>query len=242
MFRIFIGLEFKAGIAIGQHRGILRHQKNFAARRINSFQWGKVVIMREDKQQKLDRVAKGILSIVVRFGFESLTPSRLARATGVSRPWVYKYIGGSKEDLSSFAVDHFGKLFAQLDGGAKPASVEFFQDDEIQRTLKTLQFAKEHPEIIMLYFRFKGTPSVMGKAIEKIEKEYRKGKEFQIQETFKISKTESKAFTDILKSFKMSLCHQLISGSKTAYTDEEYLATVRSVFEIFFKHLKNKTK
>ncbi len=198
--------------------------------------------MREDKQQKLDRVAKSILSIVARFGFESLTPSRLARATGVSRPWVYKYIGGSKEELSSFAIDHFGKLFTQLDGATKPTSVEFFQDDEIKRTEKTLAFAIENPEIIQIYFRFKGTPTVMGKAIEKIEREYRKHKEFQIQETFKIGKTEAKVYTDILKSFKMSLCHQLISGSTTAYSYEEFGKTVKDIFEIFFSELLNKNK
>lgn len=196
--------------------------------------------MREDKQQKLDRVAKSILSIVARFGFESLTPSRLARATGVSRPWVYKYIGGSKEDLSSFAIDHFGKLFTKLDGGTKPASIEFFQEDEIQRTEKSLEFAIDNPEIIQIYYRFKGTPTIMGKAIEKIEKEYRKSKEFQIMETFNIDKTQAKIFTDILKSFKMSLCHQLISGSTTAYSKEEFSKAVRSLFEIFFTELKKK--
>lgn len=193
--------------------------------------------MHEDKQQKLDRVAKSILSIVVRFGFENLTPSRLARAASVSRPWVYKYIGGSKEELSTFAMDHFGNLFAQLDGSMKPASIEFFQDDEISRFENALTFAKENPEIIHLYYRFKGTPTIMGKAIEKIERKYRKAKEHQIQETFNISKTEAKVYTDVLKAFKMSLFHQFVSANTSAYSQKEYTNIVTEIFEIFFSKM-----
>lgn len=192
----------------------------------------------EDKQKKLDRVAKSILSIVVRFGFENLSPSRLARAAQVSRPWVYKYIGGSKEALSGFAVDYFGKLLAQLDASPKPATPGFFRDDEISRLENALIYAELHPEIIQIYYRYKGTPTSLGRAIEKVENEYRQAKIFQIKETFKTTQAEAEIYTEILVSLKMGLCHKWISGDlKGKVTRENYLKVVGATFKNFFANL-----
>lgn len=193
----------------------------------------------EDKQQKLDRVAKSVLSIVVRFGFENLSPSRLARAAGVSRPWVYKYIGGSKEALSEFAIEYFGKLLVRLDARSnKPASVEFFRDDEIARLQNALGFSEAHSEVIQVYYRFKGTPTSLGKAIEKVETEYRQAKIFQIKETFKVSELEAEIYTEILVSLKMGLCHKWVSGDlKGKVSREDYLKVVGNTFKQFFSNL-----
>lgn len=192
----------------------------------------------EDKQKKLDRVAKSILSIVVRFGFENLSPSRLSRAAGVSRPWVYKYIGGSKEALSAFAIEYFGKLLVRLDTGAKPNSVEFFRDDEIARLQNALGFAETHSEVIQVYYRFKGTPTSLGKAIEKVETEYRQAKIFQIKETFKVSEVEAEIYTEILVSLKMGLCHKWVSGDlKGKVSRDDYLKVVGNTFKQFFSKL-----
>jgi len=192
----------------------------------------------EDKQKKLDRVAKSIMSIIVRFGFENLTPSRLARAAQVSRPWVYKYIGGSKDTLSNFAVDYFGKLLAQLDSAAKPPSVSFFQNDEMKRLHNALLFAEEHPEVIQIYYRYKGTPTSLGKAIEKVEDQYRTAKVFQIKETFKVAQDEAEIYTEILSSLKMGLCHKWISGDlkNKSINREEYLKVIGKTFENFFEN------
>ena len=38
----------------------------------------------------------------------------VACSAKVSRSWLYKYIGKSKNDLLEFAVDYFGKIFAEL--------------------------------------------------------------------------------------------------------------------------------
>lgn len=194
--------------------------------------------MREDKQEKLARVAKSITGIVARFGFDSLTPSRLARAAQVSRPWVYKYIGGSKEALANFAVDHFGKLLTQLDASLKPSSVEFFESDETKRLEVALEFADENPEVIQIYYRYKGTPTIMGRAIEKIEEEYRKAKYFQIKETFKVTDQEAKVYAEILQSLKMGLCHQWVTGTLKADTSrEEFLQIIAKTFHIFFSKI-----
>jgi len=192
----------------------------------------------DEKQKKLERVAKSILSIVVRFGFENLSPSRLARAAQVSRPWIYKYIGGSKESLSGFAVDYFGKLLAQLDAVAKPARVDFFRDDEIARLEHALSFAEKHPDVIFIYYRYKGTPTSLGRAIEKIENEYRRAKVSQIKATFKLSQSEAEVYTEILVTLKMGLCHKWVSGDlKGKITRENYLKVLSETFRKFFARI-----
>jgi AcrR family transcriptional regulator len=199
----------------------------------------KSVTPSEDKQKKLERVAKSVLSIVARFGFESLSPSRLARAAQVSRPWVYKYVGGSKEALSNFAVDHFGKLLARLDEGPKPTSIDFFRDDEILRLQNAIAFSEQHPEVIQIYYRYKGTPTIMGKAIEKVEAQYRKIKSHQIKETFKIKDVEAEIYAEILLTLKLGLCHKWISGElKTKIKREEYLRVTGDTFRRFFANTK----
>lgn len=195
--------------------------------------------MREDKQEKLARVAKSIMGIVVRFGMDSLTPSRLARAAGVSRPWVYKYIGGSKEALSNFAVDHFGQLLTQLDSGSKPPSVDFFESDEIRRLENALELIDDNPEVIQIYFRFKGSPSIMGTAIDKIEDQYRMAKVHQLKETFQLSDKEALVYTEILKTLKMGLCHQWLTGPlRGQISREEYVSIVSKSFNRYFAKMK----
>lgn len=195
--------------------------------------------MREDKQEKLARVAKSIMGIVVRFGMDSLTPSRLARAAGVSRPWVYKYIGGSKEALSNFAVDHFGQLLTQLDSGSKPASVDFFETDEIRRLENALDLIDQNPEVIQIYFRFKGSPSIMGTAIDKIEEQYRQSKVHQIKETFDLSDKEALVYTEILKTLKMGLYHQWLTGPlRENLSRQEYVEIVSKSFHRYFEKMK----
>lgn len=191
----------------------------------------------EEKQIKLDRAAQSILSIIVRFGLESLTPSRLARSADVSRAWVYKYIGGSKDELSKFAVEHFGKLLAQIDSKPKPSTKSFFLEDEMRRLNNALDFGEKHPEIIQIYFFHKGSQSILGKAIENIESEYRTAKTFQIKSTFKVSEKDAEIYAEILSSIKMSLCHKWVLGGfeKRKILKKDFVRVVERIFKNFFE-------
>ena len=70
---------------------------------------------KDSKQEKLEKVAAACLSIVHAQGPRALTLSRVARSAGVSRAWIYKYIGGSHDELIECAAEYFGKIYSRLE-------------------------------------------------------------------------------------------------------------------------------
>ncbi len=76
--------------------------------------------MENIKLTKMTRVAQKTLFLCERNGVEAVTISRVATLAKVSRPWIYKYIGGTKNKVLNFAFNHFGNEFALLDSRPAP--------------------------------------------------------------------------------------------------------------------------
>lgn len=105
------------------------------------------------KSEKAEKVIHAVASIVHADGIGAVTPTRVEEKSGVSRGWIYKYLGGGRQDLLRFAATH---LVDRVTGLAAP-QVHLSQEayvGELQRGFRCFVRAMRlFPELITVYFR-----------------------------------------------------------------------------------------
>lgn len=177
----------------------------------------------DEKIEKVKRVAAATLNIIWQNGIRYLSPTRVARSAKVSRPWIYKYIGGSKEALMASAVDYFGRLFSRIDQSTEAKGVEGWMNDEMRDLQKNFALSKECPWILPLYYHFKGSQNVIGRGIEKIEAEYLDRKAVQLRKVIGVSPATSRLVAELMATYKLATVHRWQTGELQKLMSQEEL-------------------
>ena len=169
-------------------------------------------LLRDQKTEKVSRLAEAVLRLVAQAGVEGLTFSKLARAAGVSRAWIYKY-GGTRDELLAFATDYFGKIFTSLE--AQPGNY-LSERQWLEGTTESfgalLEHTRMHPLVVMLYFRFRGTPTLLGKRIARVEATQANHEIVQLRALFLLSLPEARRVSEVLGNIRMGLAHAWAYG------------------------------
>jgi AcrR family transcriptional regulator len=174
---------------------------------------------KDEKSDKVVRLAEAVLKLVAQSGTDGLTVTRLSRAAGVSRSWIYKY-GGTQEELLAFTTDHFGKIFTSLERSSGQVSTEAEGRRLTTENFGTLlEHTARQPLVVLLYFRFRGTPTPIGKRIDRIEELQATQEVAQLQVLYKISQAQARRAAELIGSTRMGLAHAW------AYGDLEELAS-----------------
>lgn len=150
------------------------------------------------KQEKMEFVAEHVLKLILARGLNGLSYAQIAKSAGVSRAWIYKYVGQSKDELVGFAVAHFGKIFSDLDTHPNFSSKEEFIQHALEGLKRIFDLSLRYPWILPLYFRFAGTRTVIGDTIRHIESLYFTKVENEIQNYMKPSKTNPRILAEVL--------------------------------------------
>lgn len=192
-----------------------------------------MVAAKPTKDDKAHRVAGAILNLVTQQGISSLNPTRIARSANVSRPWIYKYIGGTREELMEFAAQHFGMIYSRLSSPFPDASVEEWIGDERDGLKASIDLVQEYPWILPAYYRYKGTSTAIGKVIEKIEKQYLQRKSVQIQKAVRGKGASSRIWAEVLLAFKFSLVHRWqFSDLRNLASEKDFLEKTTSAMRV----------
>lgn len=124
------------------------------------------------KEQRFRAVAEAVAAIVSAGGARRVTVSAVARRAGVSRPWIYKYLGDDPAILLTHAARLYTEAFSDLarsrradDAGAWRALVAEATRDGLRDTLAA-------PWCVQLYFRHRHAPDPIGEAIRDVERRY----------------------------------------------------------------------
>lgn len=67
------------------------------------------------KEERFRRVCEAVLATLLRGGPDALAVSTLARKAGVSRAWIYKYVGADQDALLEAAAHVVGDAFIDRD-------------------------------------------------------------------------------------------------------------------------------
>lgn len=175
------------------------------------------------------KVCEAALRLIAVHGTERLTHTLLAKSAGVSRAWIYKYLGPDKDDLIDFAVDQFGKMFSELERPSFVKSKTDWKNSFLLGLRHLLQDSEKYPWILTLYFRYKGTKTRIGIRIQKVEKLYVKKSQNELEKVFGMNPTRAKLMAELLISMRMGLSHAWSTELKGKSSEDDVLEEMQSI-------------
>jgi predicted transcriptional regulator len=177
--------------------------------------------LERDKQAKFQAVAEGIFQILIRGGIENLSHTRVAEVSGVSRAWLYKYIGKTSGELIAYSLDAIGKEFARTDSLLSQNTADDVRTRLFEGTFRMMRDAKKNPALTALYYRYSGTQNPVGMKIAEIEDEYLRAVRAQLERHFGLPKREAATISECLHAMRMGLAHRYSNTDLHAEADDE---------------------
>lgn len=179
-----------------------------------------------DKAQKMTDVAEVTLRIVDRLDLSAISFARVARDAKVSRPWLYKYVGKTKDDLIQMAARRFGLYLAGLElRSPRTDNLDAWVEETCSGTQRLFRDVAERPWMLRLYFRFKGTPTVIGKVIAEIEARYTATQTKELCEVFRRGPAEMGWLAQTLVGMRLGLAFKLaVDDFVEKEREDEFLA------------------
>lgn len=183
-----------------------------------------------EKAQKAERVAEAALKLIDKVGLGRLTVAQVARTSKISRPWIYKYVGSSQDELIDFAVAHFGRVMSAMDGRSNPSSGEEWVAATLRGTGAFLDLVEKRPWLVSIYFRYRGTDTVPGRRIDRLEDEYLRIFSSEIQKSMGLGLKYAHFLSSSIMAVRLGLAHQWVTTPKRdAIHREKLLQLVEAV-------------
>jgi hypothetical protein len=193
-----------------------------------------MAVSSRDKQAKFQAVADAIFQILIRGGIENLSHTRVALTSGVSRAWIYKYIGKTSAELIAFSLDAIGKEFAKFDALQGELTADDVRKSLFEGTFRMLTKAANNPAILTLYYRYHGSHNPIGRKIAEIEGGYTALVRTRLEKHFGLTKAEASIVSEVLHGFRMGLAHRYSSTELRERTDFDGIQkAIRRVFKHF---------
>lgn len=187
------------------------------------------------KEEKFVRVAESALKIIWKEGIDAISHTKVARLAGVSRPWLYKYVGNSRNDVLIYAVDYFGTALSELDQQSMVKDHREWLESNVNGFRALLKDAVAFPWVLPIYFRYKGTPTVIGERIETVENAYLKSFVKKVEALFDLDHETALSYSEIIMTLKLSLAQRwTVKGRLSSIEQDQYVL----LFETFFKDVR----
>ncbi len=171
-----------------------------------------------DKETKRLAVSIAILEVIEKEGILGVTHSKVSRKSGVSRAWIYEYIGKEKDALIEFGADVFGGYFTRADVVGFPREKNAIQAQLREGGHFLLDTAASNPLIVKLYFKFRGSENSLGEVIRKYESQWIKGATQSLVQSLGIPLGEAEWMAESAMTFRMAYAHRVATSRKTEKT------------------------
>lgn len=177
--------------------------------------------MAQSKDLKFQAVTQALLKILSSSHLE-ITHSQVSRLSGVSRAWLYKYIGQTAHDLTQFAARQIAHDLLHL--GGLPTEVMKDKDVSAEKLINHIFQASEHlfalseyeKDIFKIYFKYLGTDTTIGKLIQQYEKQQIKNLSEAFIQIMNWEKQKALDLAEIILAIKFGISGRLASGAMSA--------------------------
>jgi|GEM_PF-1842926 len=164
------------------------------------------------KGAKFEKVAEHTLRWIETHGLSKINLSRIAHQSGVSRTWIYKYIGSTQQDWITHAVIHFGAQVGRLN---RPETVQgairnrrLWLSVGHESWMELAEMGRRHVWLFPLYYRYKGTKNPIGECIRRIEETVIERYARELRELFKLPSERAQTVAASIVCVRMALAHQ----------------------------------
>jgi len=126
------------------------------------------------KEAKYEKVLEATLRLAAQNGLSKVNHSGVARASGISRAWIYKYIGLSQKALLQEAVRFFGEKFAELQRRPPMQSASSLKAELRSGNEQLIRDVKAYPWVFKPALENRHRPNAVGEAIDGLLERYLK--------------------------------------------------------------------
>ena len=161
----------------------------------------------EGKSAKYDAVAHAALNIAHIQGVPAITHAATSRHAKVSRAWLYKYVGGSREDLVRHAANHLGQMFTDHGPALTHLDREGWYVEIRARFMRLVELSERYPNVPRVYFRYRGTQGILGVLLERVAEASRLREKQELVSIFGLEPDTSEKISEVLSALRMSLAH-----------------------------------
>lgn len=186
------------------------------------------------KTEKFKFLAETILKLLASHGESAIKVSRLARATKVSRAWIYKYVGAGHQDLMNLAVHRLTEIL-RASVAEVPTTPEEWVHSRVTYTRKFMNMMIEHPYVVSLFYRYRGSPTYYGKLIDEVELEFIRASSPRTQAALGVSENKAIFFAKTFTTIRFALAHQLLTSHDPQ--DEAQLSRILKLTETALERL-----
>jgi hypothetical protein len=172
------------------------------------------VLKKNNKEQKQLAVAKATLDLIEKNGFLGVTHSQISRKSGVSRAWIYEYIGKEKRDIVEFASEVLAKDFSRMHITQVPQSrveIESFLQDGLTFLFDS---AVNNPNVTKIYFRYRGTQNPIGQVIHKYESLWLQNGAQGLTKILKIPNAQASLIVESALVCRLGFAHRIATDPK----------------------------
>ncbi|MBN8541904.1 MAG: TetR family transcriptional regulator [Deltaproteobacteria bacterium] len=167
------------------------------------------------KEQKQLSVSIAALEVIEAEGLGGVTHSKVARKAGVSRAWIYEYIGNEKSALIEYAADVLASHFARVKLTEIPKTKADLQRLAEEGTDFLFTSVDLNPVIIQLYFRYRGTRNPIGEVILKHEKQWLSKSTKTLVDILGLTKEQAELLTEFILTMRMGYAHRVATSKNT---------------------------
>lgn len=160
------------------------------------------------KEEKFTKVAISVIR-ALNVSVGHVSHSFISRDSGVSRAWIYKYIGSSKEELVKFGVKFFGNMLADIKGPITIAKTKAeFKEHILLATWEIIGEFSTYPDLTLLYFKHCGQKTVIGKMIDEYEAVFINELKTSLIKLFKRKPQDAQLMAELIMSLRMGIVHR----------------------------------
>ena len=176
---------------------------------------------------KHEALCQAALSILEQKGPQGLTFSAVSRKAGISRPWIYKYIGNKQSDILDFVITEIGKEIGMMHGPWRT-----LEGDSVLEALRNgfsslLAQNGKSPVIFRLFLKYSADPGPVGIQIRKLMNEYSSRLAGRLKSLgIRKDNQESKDLAELVGLLRMGIVGFTTQSSLKKYSDEELLGLI----------------
>ncbi len=186
------------------------------------------------KEKKFNDVYESVLTILnSHHGLHGINHTSLSRVSGVSRPWIYKYLGKTREEVIRKTTEFYIKELFQTRKSSTINSMTELKDQIREGTLHFLQQAQRYPKLIPLIFVYFESLGPIGVAVRDSFKLYSNKLAKDIQKVMGVSKGDSEVLAELVSIMRLGLAFFLVRGEKTKISGALNLTDLKRVYEKF---------
>lgn len=184
------------------------------------------------KKDKQFEVSTAVLEIVEKEGLYGITHSKVSRKAGVSRPWIYEYIGKEKNDLIDFAANELGSYFSRVNITELPKNKTALEKQLKEGVDFLFEATHLNPTAIKLFYRYRGSSNPLGKIIEKYENKWLKGASKTVCEIFELEPEDALLVAEFILTVRLGFAHRLVTSLEPEESEgraKKTFATIHSL-------------